>query len=188
MDRIARGDWCGLRGLVRQGLAVSDTELILDAQLLEDLRAQAQANDLTVAGQVERWLRLGRALERGDSFNYQRIRRAMRGELNTDDLSAEDAKIWWDLFDLSMKHSGPKVAEFYRRLGEHHKPQADEFAEEQAASVDPEDHARIHRAFLAGKPPDELTAEEQEIWWEIFNEYAAAESRITISIRGVERE
>ena len=70
-----------------QSIKISDKEVDI-------LRAEAPLRSRSIGGQAEHWLRIGRAIERSPSFNYQRITQALKGLLNPDVLTAEEQEVF----------------------------------------------------------------------------------------------
>lgn len=83
------------------------------------LREEATLASRSIAGQIEHWLRIGRAIERSPSFNYQRIRDALQGLVSPDDLGAEEQEVFFEEFanEMSKQPSEESKAAFVRHLG-----------------------------------------------------------------------
>lgn len=47
----------------------------------------------SIAGQVEHWARLGRAVERARGFSYDRIRAALSAQTSLDDLTTDEQAV-----------------------------------------------------------------------------------------------
>ena len=56
-------------------------------------RGEGKVMGRSIAGQVEHWARLGRAVERAPGFDYGRVRRALKAEESFDDLRADERAI-----------------------------------------------------------------------------------------------
>ena len=70
----------------------------IDKELLELARAEASIFQRSIAGQMEHWARLGRAVESGPGFTLDRVRAALTGEFDADNLSEDEARIFMDEF------------------------------------------------------------------------------------------
>ena len=86
----------------------------LSGSLVDQARQEAPVFSRSIAGQVEHWARLGRALESSPGFTLDRVRSALAGELDPGSLSDDE----WSLFD-DLRFEG---------LGEGDNPAADAFA------------------------------------------------------------
>jgi hypothetical protein len=78
-----------------QSIKISDDEMVY-------IRQEASISRRSVAGQVEHWLRIGRAIESSTNFSYQHIKDALTGLLNVDELSAEEQEVFFDEFSELM--------------------------------------------------------------------------------------
>lgn len=83
------------------------------------LREEATLASRSIAGQVEHWLRIGRAIERSPSFSYQRIRDALQGQVSPDDLGAEEQEVFFEELagDMWKQPSEESKAAFVHHLG-----------------------------------------------------------------------
>ncbi len=82
------------------------------------LREEASLYSRSIAGQAEHWLRIGRAIEKSPSFNYQHIRDALSGLISPDELSAEEQEIFFDEFSDAMWEVTPEQElAFQKQLG-----------------------------------------------------------------------
>lgn len=66
----------------------------LSEELVKVSRGEAKVMNRSVAGQVEHWLRLGRAVERSGLFDYRQVRAALAAEISVDDLTGEEQEIY----------------------------------------------------------------------------------------------
>ncbi len=89
---------------------------------MQELRAAAEVNSRSIAGQAEHWMRIGRAVERDPAMAYSQIELALRGlkPLKLDELSDDEQDDFLDqLADLDA-HPTPARDAFYserRRRG-----------------------------------------------------------------------
>ncbi len=98
-----------------QAVRISEPEM-------KALRAAAQINSRSIAGQAEHWMRIGRAVERDPTIAYSRIELALRGlhPIDLDTLSEAEQDAFLDrTADLEATPTAAR-AEFYadrRRRG-----------------------------------------------------------------------
>lgn len=72
----------------------------------------------SLAGQVEYWMRIGRAIEKSGRFNYSHIKDALSGQISTDELSAEEQVIFLNEYSESMwETTSTEEADFEKYLG-----------------------------------------------------------------------
>jgi hypothetical protein len=56
-------------------------------------RSEGRVMGRSIAGQVEHWARLGRAVERSSAFGYERIRSVLSARDSFDDLTADEQAV-----------------------------------------------------------------------------------------------
>lgn len=97
---------------VARSIKISDEEM-------KCLREEAELSSRSIAGQVEHWLRIGRAIERSPAFNYQRVREALKGLLSPDDLSGEEQEVFFEDFadEMWKPPTAEDKAAFEKHLG-----------------------------------------------------------------------
>jgi hypothetical protein len=78
-----------------KALKISDSEY-------EVLREAATVNSRSLSGQLEHWVRIGRAVERDPSIAYSRIEQALRGLVSPDELTAGEQDEFFDEFSRRM--------------------------------------------------------------------------------------
>ncbi|MBT52045.1 MAG: hypothetical protein CMF72_01255 [Mameliella sp.] len=84
------------------------------------VRREADLHSRSVAGQITHWLKLGRAIEHSDSFDYARITAALEGKLDTTQLQEDEEAAWLDAFTEKMAQPSQAEEAFYanrRTLG-----------------------------------------------------------------------
>lgn len=84
------------------------------------VRRESALQSRSIAGQIAHWIRIGRAIERSDTFDYRRIRAALEASLSPDDLSAEEQEVWFAEFADAMTEATEQELAFFaerRRLG-----------------------------------------------------------------------
>jgi hypothetical protein len=94
--------------LVAQSVKLGD-------ELMKLVRRESELQSRSVAGQIARWVRLGRAIERSGTFDHARISAALAGELETAELTDEEKVVWLDSFTEVMAESGPDEDAFFAR-------------------------------------------------------------------------
>ena len=84
------------------------------------VRREADLHSRSVAGQITHWLKIGRAIERSNNFDYARITSALEGGLDTTELGEGEEAAWLDEFSGKMAEPSVAEIEFFagrRRLG-----------------------------------------------------------------------
>ena len=66
------------------------------------------------ASQVEYWMRIGRAVEQSNSFNYQNVKLALDGAKSIDDLSPEEDALFMDEFEEKLWNPSNTVQESFK--------------------------------------------------------------------------
>jgi hypothetical protein len=70
----------------------------LKADLVDDARKEAELFNRSVAGQIEHWVRLGKALEGASGVSIDRVRETLQGRLKLEDLSLEEHDAVMDIW------------------------------------------------------------------------------------------
>ena len=65
------------------------------------VQREADFHSRSVAAQITHWIKIGRAVESSDSFDFARITAALEGRLDTTDLHEEEC-VWLDRFTEKM--------------------------------------------------------------------------------------
>jgi len=92
----------------------------LSDDIMKIVRRESALQSRSVAGQITHWLRIGRAIEKGGSFDHARITAALAGEMGTTALTDEEKDVWIDGFVEKMGRPGPDENAYFerrRRLG-----------------------------------------------------------------------
>ena len=63
------------------------TSIKIPTVLVDAARVDAAIFSRSVGGQVEHWAKIGRAIESAPSFTFDRVRAALDGKFNADELS-----------------------------------------------------------------------------------------------------
>jgi hypothetical protein len=81
----------------------------LPTELVTQARQEAAIFSRSIAGQLEHWARIGRAMENAPGFTLDRARAAIEGRFDPAELSSEERAFYYDLLDDVM--ANPKPAE-----------------------------------------------------------------------------
>ena len=79
-----------------QSIKISNTEMDI-------LRDESKTFGRSIAGQAEHWIRIGRAIEQSDHFNYRKIQAVLKGTLSPDHLNRDEQEVFLDGFIEEMK-------------------------------------------------------------------------------------
>ncbi len=79
-----------------QSIKISNTEMDI-------LRDESKTFGRSIAGQAEHWMRIGRAIEQSNHFNYRKIQAVLNGTLNPDHLNRDEQEVYLDDFIEEMK-------------------------------------------------------------------------------------
>jgi hypothetical protein len=82
----------------------------------EVLREAAAVNSRSLTGQLEHWMRIGRAVERDPSIAYSRIEQALRGLLSPDDLDIAEQDAFFEQFTERMGAPAAGEVSFFAKL------------------------------------------------------------------------
>lgn len=85
----------------------------VDDALAALIRHEAKIQDRSFSQQACHWMCLGRALERCGDFDAGQVELALRGELDTTQLSKCEGEIWLDAFVEKMSRPGEEERAFY---------------------------------------------------------------------------
>lgn len=93
------------------------TAIKLSAEFVDLARGEGRVMGRSIAGQVEHWARLGRALERAPGFAYERIRAALSAQIGIDDLTADEQAVALAELEEYLEHlPRQRDAAFFARL------------------------------------------------------------------------
>lgn len=80
----------------------------LPADLVDEARREAAVFSRSISGQVEHWARIGKAIEAAPGFTLDRVRAALDGRCDPEELTEHE----WELFDeLRFQSIGEPTAE-----------------------------------------------------------------------------
>ncbi len=88
-----------------QSIKISNTEMDI-------LRDESKTFGRSIAGQAEHWMRIGRAIEQSNHFNYRKIQAVLNGTLNPDHLNRDEEEVYLDDFIDEMKQPQQAMGEF----------------------------------------------------------------------------
>ena len=84
----------------------------LSVDLVDQARVDAGVFQRSIGGQVEHWARLGQAFEQVPGYTLDRVRAALEGRFNPDDLSEDEFAIYDDLeWQASLVPTPEAIAE-----------------------------------------------------------------------------
>lgn len=66
------------------------------------IRSESQLRNRSVAEQTEHWVNIGRAIERSRTFDYKRIKEALKAGISPDELRPVEQEVWFDQFTAKM--------------------------------------------------------------------------------------
>ena len=94
------------------------TAIKLTDEFVELARGEGRVMGRSIAGQVEHWARLGRALERAPGFDYGRIRAVLSAQASFDGLGADEQSVALAALEAELeKPPAPqREKEFFARL------------------------------------------------------------------------
>lgn len=81
-----------------QSIKISNAEM-------EILRDESKTFGRSIAGQAEHWMRIGRAIEQSDHFNYRKIQAVLKGTLSPDNLNRDEQEVYLDDLINQMQQS-----------------------------------------------------------------------------------
>lgn len=71
----------------------------------------------SLAGQVEHWAKIGRAIEQSPTFNYERIKAALTAQVAYDELTSEEQEVYLEEIDeLSWAEPDAKEKAYFAQL------------------------------------------------------------------------
>lgn len=79
------------------------------------VRREADLQSRSVAGQITHWLKIGRAIEHSGTFDYDRIKLALEGRLDTTELKEDEEAAWLDAFTTKMAEPTADEQAFFTR-------------------------------------------------------------------------
>ena len=88
-----------------QSIKISNTEMDI-------LRDESKTFGRSIARQAEHWMRIGRAIEQSDHFNYRKIQAVLKGTLNPDHLNRDEQEVYLDDLVSAMKQPQEKMQQF----------------------------------------------------------------------------
>lgn len=110
----------------------------LPSELVTQARQEAAIFSRSIAGQLEHWARIGRAVENAPGFTLDRARAAIEGRFDPAELSSEERAFYYDLLDGVMARPAPAEIDAAVRRGA------------QAGAVGYDDKGRLVRRLANG--------------------------------------
>lgn len=92
--------------------------LKLADDLMGELRAEAELQSRSLAGQAAHWMRIGMAFERSPKVTTESVRSALNLAVDPSMLSEQEWATLKGEFDTFLRDPGPAVEEAYRKLGD----------------------------------------------------------------------
>ncbi len=92
-----------------QSIKISNAEM-------DVLRDESKLFGRSIAGQAEHWMRIGRAIEQSEHFNYRKIQAVLKGTLNPDHLNRDEQEVYLDDLVESMKQPHYEMDEYFAEL------------------------------------------------------------------------
>lgn len=83
------------------------------SEFVEVARQEAHLLRRSVAGQIEHWAALGRAVEKADGFTLDRVRAALAGEFSIDDLAGTEQEAFFDLLGEHFARPSADAEQFF---------------------------------------------------------------------------
>ena len=91
-----------------QSIKISDDEMDM-------VRAAADLNSRSIAGQVTHWMRIGRSIKQAPEFTYAHIRDALEGNRSPDGLTGEEQAVYIDQLLAELSEETPEQAAFFAK-------------------------------------------------------------------------
>lgn len=89
----------------------------LNSRLVDEARREAELFQRSIAGQIEHWAKLGRAIENAKGFSIERVRTALAGELKIEDLSDDEQDAFFTDLGDQFDPASPALKAGYAKLG-----------------------------------------------------------------------
>ncbi|PHZ83927.1 ParD-like family protein [Paremcibacter congregatus] len=83
--------------------------------IVKDVRFEAKLLRRSVAKQAEHWLRIGQAIEQSPSFDYTRIKAALAGKFDADNLSIEEGVIFDEKIFSALEETSDAERVFFEK-------------------------------------------------------------------------
>lgn len=90
----------------------------LNARLVEEARREAELFQRSIAGQIEHWAKLGRAIENARGFSLERVRMALAGALKIEDLTDDEQDAVFADLGGQFEAPSPELKAGYAQLGQ----------------------------------------------------------------------
>src|ERR1700740_1318887 len=90
----------------------------LPSELVDEARREAEFLHRSIAGQIEHWARLRRAVENAEGFSIARVRQARAGELKVEALAEAEQDAFFADLGAAFEAPSSELSTGYARLGE----------------------------------------------------------------------
>jgi len=90
----------------------------LSSRLVDEARREAELLHRSIAGQIEHWARLGRAIENAEGFSIERVRQTLAGELKIENLGEAEQDAFFANLGAAFEAPSPELEAGYALLGE----------------------------------------------------------------------
>ncbi|MDR1462619.1 MAG: ParD-like family protein [Azoarcus sp.] len=84
--------------------------------VVEAARREALLFTRTLSGQLEHWVKLGQAVESAPGFTTERMRAALAGQLDADELNADEREVYEDSAGEALSRPLPAELAFFDAL------------------------------------------------------------------------
>lgn len=89
----------------------------LSRRLVDEARHEAELLHRSLAGQIEHWATLGRAIENAKGFSIDRVRAALAGELTIETLGEAEQDAFFADIGSQFEQPSPEFKAAYAELG-----------------------------------------------------------------------
>ncbi|WP_123592389.1 TA system antitoxin ParD family protein [Salinisphaera orenii] len=102
-----------MRSSKRRAVRVAAT---LPSELVDTARANAASSNRSLAGQLDRWARIGQFYDVLNEVDYDRIQLALAGAMSPDDLKVAERTVYEAAFMQRMRDRTPQEDSFFADL------------------------------------------------------------------------
>ena len=82
------------------------------SNFVDEARREADMLNRSIAGQIEHWARLGRAVENAPGFTLDRVKAALDGRFDVDQLNGDEQEAFFDLLGGHLDAPSPAAEAF----------------------------------------------------------------------------
>ncbi len=98
-------------------MAANFATVKLSRRLVDEARQEAELLHRSLAGQIEHWAKLGRALENAKGFSIDRVRATLAGELTIEDLGEAEQDAFFADMGSQFEQPSRELKAAYAELG-----------------------------------------------------------------------